>query len=155
MNIGHHRYYSLAVCCALFSLSFKTVACTTDGTYLPVQTVRAEYPEKAREDGVEGYCVVEYSVTFDGTIEQPTIYRCVPAGYFEQVTLKAISQFKYEPRVVDGIPYQLKSVLSRFWFSSPRKMRHSSDSPPENLQDDDYLKQARISAGLCGHSVDF
>ena len=154
MSIGSHRYKAFALC-ALFALAFKTAACTSDGYYLPIQTVRAEYPEQARRDDVEGYCVVEYSVTFDGAIKQPSIHRCVPADYFEQVTLKAISQFKYEPRVVDGIPYEVKSVHYLFWFSRPKTKHHSSDFPPKNLRDDDYLKQRRMMAHMCGDSVDF
>lgn len=56
-----------------------------------------EYPRGAERRGVEGYAVVQYTVTPDGTIENPTVVEASPEGVFDRAVLHAIEAWSYAP----------------------------------------------------------
>ena len=44
-----------------------------EGDYLPIVKVAPIYPQRALVRGIEGYCVVQYTVTRQGTIRDPFV----------------------------------------------------------------------------------
>ena len=88
----------------------------SDGEYLPIVKVAPIYPNRANTRGVEGYCIVEYTVTTAGSIRDPKPVDCQPAGYFEKASVKAALKFKYKPRVVDGEPIEVAGVQNKFTY---------------------------------------
>ena len=88
----------------------------SDGEYLPIVKVAPIYPNRANTRGVEGYCIVEYTVTTAGSIRDPKPIDCQPAGYFEKASVKASLKFKYKPRVVDGEPIEVAGVQNKFTY---------------------------------------
>lgn len=88
----------------------------SDGEYLPIVKVAPIYPRRAQSRGVEGYCVVEYTVTKSGAIRDPQPIDCQPSGYFESASVKAALKFKYKPRVVDGEPIDVVGVRNKFTY---------------------------------------
>lgn len=88
----------------------------SDGEYLPIVKVAPIYPRRAQSRGVEGYCVVEYTVTKSGAIRDPEPVDCEPSGYFERASVKAAEKFKYKPRVVDGEPIEVVGVRNKFTY---------------------------------------
>lgn len=66
--------------------------------------------------GVEGWCVVEYTVTADGTVKDPFLVDEYPKGHFEKACKKAALKFKYKPRMVDGMPVETKGVQNKITF---------------------------------------
>jgi len=87
-----------------------------DGEYLPIVKVAPIYPRRAQSRGVEGYCIVEYTVTKTGAIRDPFVVECDPSGYFERASLKASEKFKYKPRVQDGEPIDVAGVQNKFTY---------------------------------------
>jgi protein TonB len=85
----------------------------SDGEYLPIVKVAPIYPNRANTRGVEGYCIVEYTVTKNGSIRDPQAIDCQPSGYFEKASVKAALKFKYKPRVVDGEPIKFTYTLEQ------------------------------------------
>ncbi len=87
-----------------------------DGEYLPIVKVAPMYPRRANSRGVEGYCIVEYTVTKNGSIRDPQAIDCQPQGYFERASIKAAEKFKYKPRVIDGEAIDVLGVQNKFTF---------------------------------------
>ena len=89
----------------------------SDGEYLPIVKVAPIYPRRATSRGIEGYCIVEYTVTKNGSIRDPQAIDCQPSGVFESASVKASLKFKYKPRVVDGEPIEVAGVQNKFTYT--------------------------------------
>jgi len=88
----------------------------SDGEYLPIVKVAPIYPRRAQTRGIEGYCIIEYTVTKTGSISDPVTIDCQPSGIFERASLKASLKFKYKPRVVDGEAIAVAGVQNKFTY---------------------------------------
>lgn len=88
-----------------------------EGDYLPIVKVAPIYPQRALSRGIEGYCVVQYTVTRQGTVRDPFIVedQC-SNSLFHQSSLQAALKFKYKPRVIDGQAVEVRGVQNRFTF---------------------------------------
>lgn len=88
----------------------------SDGEYLPMVKVQAQYPRRALSRGIEGYCIVKYTVTKKGTTRDQEAVDCSPKGFFERASVKAATKFKYKPRVEDGIAIEVPGVRNKFTY---------------------------------------
>lgn len=88
----------------------------SDGEYLPLVKVAPIYPARANSRGIEGYCIVEYTVTKSGSTKDVHATDCQPPGYFEEASVRAAEKFKYKPRVVDGEPIATAGVRNKFTY---------------------------------------
>lgn len=88
----------------------------SDGEYLPIVKVQPVYPRRALSRGVEGYVIVEFTVTKNGTTKDLFVVESKPSGMFDRAALKAASKFKYKPRVVDGQPIEVPGVQNKISF---------------------------------------
>jgi len=88
-----------------------------EGDYLPIVKVAPIYPQRALSRGIEGYCVVEYTVTKQGTIRDPIVVedQCT-STLFERASLQAALKFKYKPRVIDGEAVEVHGVQNKFTY---------------------------------------
>ena len=88
----------------------------SDGEYLPLVKVAPIYPVRAQSRGIQGYCIVSYTVLKSGATKDVRPVDCQPPGYFETASVKAAQKFKYKPRVVDGQPIAVKGVENKFKY---------------------------------------
>lgn len=88
-----------------------------EGDYLPIVKVAPIYPQRAVTRGVEGYCVVAYTVTRQGTVRDPVVVndQCT-SSLFHRSSTQAALKFKYKPRVVDGEAREVPNVRNKFTF---------------------------------------
>lgn len=56
-----------------------------------------EYPRGAERRGIEGYAVVQYNVSPDGAVVEPTVVEANPEGVFDRAVLRAIESWGYAP----------------------------------------------------------
>ncbi len=96
-------------------VDIEVVGLSSEGEYLPIVKVAPIYPRRAQMRGIEGYCIVGYTVTETGATRSPYIVDC-PNPIFKNSSLKAASKFKYKPRVVSGKPIEVNNVQNRFTF---------------------------------------
>ena len=89
---------------------------SSDGEYLPIVKVAPIYPRRAQTRGIQGYCIVEYTVTKNGSIRDPVAVDCQPSGVFDDASVKAALKFKYKPRVVDGQAIEVPGVQNKFTY---------------------------------------
>jgi protein TonB len=88
-----------------------------EGDYLPIVKVAPIYPRRALSRGVEGYCIVEYTVTRAGTTRDVRVLpgQCT-SGLFEKASVSASLKFKYKPRVIDGEAVEVPGVRNKFTY---------------------------------------
>ena len=89
-----------------------------EGDYLPIVKVAPIYPQRALSRGIEGYCVVQYTVTRQGTIRDPFVIedQCT-SSLFHRASVQAALKFKYKPRVVDGEAIEVAGVQNKFTYT--------------------------------------
>jgi protein TonB len=88
-----------------------------EGDYLPIVKVAPIYPQRALSRGIEGYCVVQYVVTKQGTIRDPFVIedQCT-SSLFHRASIQAAMKFKYKPRVIDGQAVEVPGVQNKFTY---------------------------------------
>lgn len=92
----------------------------SDGDYLPIVKIAPVYPQLAQSRGIEGYCLVEYTVTITGATKDVVVIDAEPAGVFDRASIAAASKFKYRPRVIDGEPIEVHGVRNLFRYELER-----------------------------------
>ena len=88
----------------------------SDGDYQPLVQVKPGYPVMAETRGIEGYCIVECTVTELGTVRDARVIESEPGSVFDKTSLEAVKRFKYVPRVIDGEPIAVRGVTFKFIF---------------------------------------
>ncbi len=87
----------------------------TDGEYLPIVKVAPIYPRRAQSRGLSGHCILSFTVTKLGTVENVSVIECT-SSVFERASVNAAGKFKYKPRVVDGDPIDSPGVKHKITF---------------------------------------
>ena len=88
-----------------------------EGDYLPIVKVAPIYPQRALSRGIEGFCVVQYTVTRQGTIRDPVVIENMcTSSLFQNASLQAAQKFKYKPRVIDGQAVEVPGVQNKFTY---------------------------------------
>lgn len=87
-----------------------------DGEYLPIVKVAPVYPRRALQRGIEGYVIVEFTVTKQGSVRDPLVVEAQPQGIFERAALDAALKFKYKPRVINGEATDVSGIQNRISF---------------------------------------
>ncbi len=89
---------------------------SSDGEYLPIVKVTPVYPRRAQTRGIEGYVLLEFTVTKLGTVIDPVVIEAKPPGIFDRAAKNAALKFKYKPKVVNGEPIDVAGVPHRISF---------------------------------------
>jgi protein TonB len=88
-----------------------------EGDYLPIVKVAPIYPNRALTRGIEGFCVVQYTVTRQGTTKDPVVVedQCT-SSLFHSASVNASMKFKYKPRIMDGEAVEVPGVQNKFTY---------------------------------------
>lgn len=109
VNIGPMRVDS-----SLTSAGFRLSA--SDGEYLPIVKVAPIYPSRAQSRGIEGWVLLQFTVTQTGAVRDPVVLEAEPAGIFDEAAKRAVVKFKYKPRVENGQPVEVPGVQHLITF---------------------------------------
>ncbi len=95
-----------------------------DEEYLPIVKIAPIYPYRAQAIGLEGECVVIYTVTATGATRDVRVleHMCTDE-LFHAVSVEAARKFKYKPRVVDGRAVEVHEVTNRFIYRIPDELK--------------------------------
>lgn len=91
-----------------------------EGEYLPLVKVQPVYPRRALARGIEGYVIVEFTVTRTGSVRDVRVVESNPPGVFDRAAVEAARKFRYKPRVVDGQPIDVPGVRNKITFRIER-----------------------------------
>lgn len=89
---------------------------THDGDYLPIVKVAPIYPRRAQIRGIEGYVLLEFTVTATGSVRDPQIIESDPPYIFDNSAKQAALKFKYKPKVVNGEAIEVPGVQNLITF---------------------------------------
>ncbi len=87
----------------------------SDGEYLPIVKVAPVYPARALNRGLEGYVIVEFTVTRQGTVRDVGVVEST-STLFERAAMESALKFKYKPRVIDGVAVEVPGVRNKITF---------------------------------------
>ena len=99
---------------------------SADGDMLPLVQAPAQFPRRAAERGVSGYCVVSLTVLEDGTVDPNSVVGIEEMvgerlqegakGMFCRSAIRAAGKYKYKPRVVNGKAQKVHGVKYKVKF---------------------------------------
>jgi protein TonB len=91
----------------------------TDGDYLPLVAIAPQYPTRAAQRGIQGWCLVSFTVDGLGNVGRRNDRRLStpePANIFDRSSQRAAARFKFQPRVVDGKGVEVAGVQYLFRY---------------------------------------
>ncbi|MDA0279928.1 MAG: TonB family protein [Proteobacteria bacterium] len=90
----------------------------TDGDMLPLVAIAPQYPTRAAQRGVEGWCLVSFTVNGLGNVveESIVVVDAEPASMFDRSSIRAAARFKFQPRIVDGQGVAVEDVQYVFRY---------------------------------------
>ena len=105
----------LATCTSMYVMAEETDTLVNQ-EYAPLEKKAPIYPYVTQFNGIEGYCIVQYTVTQLGKVKDAFPETFSPIGLFEGVSVESAKKFIYQPRIVDGIPKSVSGVQNKFTF---------------------------------------
>lgn len=69
---------------------------------LPLVQVSPRYPIEASQNGKEGYVVVGFDITAEGTVSNVRVLDANPKRVFDKAALSAVQNWKYKPKFDAG-----------------------------------------------------
>jgi protein TonB len=83
---------------------------SADGDAVPMVRVPPQYPERAAQRGIEGRVLIEFTISKSGSVKDPKVIAYEPSKIFNRAALKAVSQWKYNPKIEDGKAVEQKGI---------------------------------------------
>lgn len=96
-------------------LLVATGALAADGEYQPIVRVPPVYPMEALQRELEGYVIVEFTVTRAGTTKDIHVVEST-SSMFEKASIESAQWYKYKPRVINGEAVEVPGVLTKVTF---------------------------------------
>lgn len=88
-----------------------------DAEYLPIVKIAPVYPRRALQRGIEGYVLLEFTVTKQGGTKDIKVVKSEPSSsIFHRAAVKAASKFKYKPRTEDGKAIEVHGIQNKIIF---------------------------------------
>ena len=75
---------------------------SADGDAVPMVRVPPQYPERAQQRGIEGRVLIEFTISKSGSVKDAKVIAYEPSKIFNKAALKAVSPWKYNPKIEDG-----------------------------------------------------
>ena len=91
-------------------------ACATSSPAQFLSGADMVYPSAAKAEGIEGFVVVRYDVTVEGTVANAEVVEAYPEGVFEEAALASIVQWRFRAATVGGKPVETPGMLSTLRF---------------------------------------
>jgi TonB family protein len=102
----------------LLAVTMLLASCAAQPTR-PPQIVSAgglQYPSQAAANHVEGWVLVSYDVTEDGTVANARVVESEPPGLFDAAALQAVRGWRFNAGVARGKIVATEGVTSKVEF---------------------------------------
>ncbi len=94
-----------------------------DTDVVPLVRVDPEYPARARQQGLEGWVDLEFTISPVGTVQDARVIRSQPTYVFDRAALKAVRRWRYNPKVENGVAVARAGVQVRLRFELEKGRR--------------------------------
>ncbi len=81
-----------------------------EGDVIPIVRIDPQWPREALLSGTEGWVMVEFTITEDGSVTDPRVMESEPRRLFDRNAIRAILKWKFKPRVIDGKPVRRRAT---------------------------------------------
>lgn len=81
-----------------------------EGDVIPIVRIDPQWPREALLSGIEGWVLVEFTITEDGGVEDPDVLESEPRRMFDRNAIRAILKWKFKPRIIDGKPVRRRAT---------------------------------------------
>ena len=88
----------------------------SDRDVIPLVRIEPDYPPRASERGVEGWVVIQFTITPAGTVKDAKVVDAEPKGIFDAAAVKAVERWKYNPKVEGGVAVERRGVQVMLTF---------------------------------------
>jgi protein TonB len=92
----------------------------SDRDVVPLVRVDPEYPPRAKQQGVEGWVDIEFTISPVGTVQDAVVIGSNPSYVFDRAALRAVRKWRYNPKTEDGVAIARAGVQVRLRFEIPR-----------------------------------
>jgi protein TonB len=92
----------------------------SDRDVVPLVRVEPRYPMSAKQQGVEGWVELMYTITKLGTVKDIVVTAANPGTVFNRAAIQAVSKWKYNPKIEHGEAVERPRVRQRIKFQLPR-----------------------------------
>ena len=99
------------------SIGFSGGIISQNSELIPIVRVNPTYPQRASQRGIQGWVVLEFTIDTEGRTKNAKVIANSPSSIFDGAALKAISRWRYRPRVVDGEAQEVDGVQVRLTFT--------------------------------------
>ena len=87
-----------------------------DRDAVPLVRIEPDYPMQARQRGIEGWVVLEFTISTAGTVKDVAVVASEPGTIFDRAAVQAVRTWKYNPKIADGKPVERPGVKVRLDF---------------------------------------
>ena len=98
------------------AMSRLSMSAGSDRDVIPLVRINPDYPPRAQQRGIEGYVIVQFTITATGTVKDAIVVEAMPRGMFDDAALKAIARWRYNPKVENGTAVERVGIRTRLTF---------------------------------------
>ncbi len=88
----------------------------SDRDIIPLVRINPEYPARALSRGVEGYVIVQFTITATGMVRDVIVVDAKPKGMFDTAAVRAVERWRYNPKVEEGVAVEGVGVQTMLNF---------------------------------------
>ena len=88
----------------------------SDRDIMPLVRVNPEYPPRAQSHGIQGWVLIQFTISAAGTVKDARVVDAEPKGVFDDAALKAVARWKYTPKVEEGVAVERRGVQVKLTF---------------------------------------
>lgn len=85
-------------------------ASSIDTEVMPRLKIPPAYPRRAKMLKKQGFVVLEVHINKRGDVEKVSVIKAQPKGLFERSAIRAIRQWKFSPKIINGEPQAQKAT---------------------------------------------
>ncbi len=82
----------------------------------PLVRVNPDYPQRALARGIEGWVEVQFTIDETGAVTDPAVVASSPQDVFDKSTINAVSRWRYNPQIEDGVATERAGVRTKVRF---------------------------------------
>ncbi len=82
-----------------------------DSDVIALVQPKPRYPAQALSRKIEGWVMVRFNITKEGTVDSVEVVDSKPKGVFEREAVRAAWRYKFKPKLVDGKPVEQVATL--------------------------------------------
>ena len=78
--------------------------------------IQPDYPRAAIRKGIEGYVLVQFTVTRSGATADIKVIDAYPADTFNRSAIRAAGKSRFKPKIVNGSPVPVEGIQKKYTF---------------------------------------